>query len=104
MTNKKKSNKKLKKNTQSLTHYSIIALMRGSHGLSARRARRTKSNRPEGPKAGPKGRSLEVRARRAPRLLVDRYFQKTMSDPLFPMEGLEPLTVKVGPKLIGQTQ
>ena len=39
-------------------------------GLSARRARRTKSSRPEGPKAGPKGRKLEVGARRAPRLLV----------------------------------
>merc|ERR1719209_1379070 len=39
-------------------------------GLSARRARRTKSSRPEGPKAGPKGRYLEVGARRAPRLLV----------------------------------
>ena len=34
------------------------------------RARRTKSSRPEGPKAGPKGRYLEVGARRAPRLLV----------------------------------
>ena len=46
--------------------------MRGSHGLSARgrRARRTKSRRPEGPKAGPKGRQLEVGARRASRLLV----------------------------------
>ena len=44
--------------------------MRGSHGLSARMARRTKSSRPEGPKAGPKGRRLEVGARRAPRLLV----------------------------------
>ena len=39
-------------------------------GLSARRARRTKSSRPEGPKAGPKSRKLEVGARRAPRLLV----------------------------------
>ena len=38
--------------------------MRGSHGLSARR---TLSSRPEGPKAGPKGRSLEVGARMAPR-------------------------------------
>ena len=56
--------------TQSLTHYPIIALMRGSHGLSARRARRTLSSRPEGPKDGPKGRTLEVGARRAPRLLV----------------------------------
>ena len=37
--------------------------MRGSHGLSARRARRTKSR-------GPKGLQLEVGARRAPRLLV----------------------------------
>ena len=27
--------------------------MRGSHGLSAGRARRTKSIRPEGPKTGP---------------------------------------------------
>ena len=36
---------------------------RGSHGLSARRARRTKSR-------GPKGPQLEVGARRAPRLLV----------------------------------
>ena len=56
---KQKSQKKIKKNlkkinnkkTQSLMHYYIIALMRGSHGLSARRARRTKSRRPEGPKA-----------------------------------------------------
>ena len=40
-------------------------------GLSARRARRTKSGRPEGPKAGPKGHQLEVGARMAPRLLVD---------------------------------
>ena len=46
---------------------------RGSHGLSARRARRTKSSRPEGPKAGPKGGNLEVGARRAPRLLVCIY-------------------------------
>ena len=44
--------------------------MRGSHGLSARRARRTKSSRPEGQKAGLKGRQLEVGAQRAPRLLV----------------------------------
>ena len=29
-----------------------------SHGLSAQRARRTKSSRPEGQKAGPKGRQL----------------------------------------------
>ena len=36
---------------------------RGSHGLSARRARRTKSR-------GPKGPQLEVGDRRAPRLLV----------------------------------
>ena len=42
--------------------------------LSARRAWRTLSSRPEGPKAGPKGRSLEVRARRAPRLLVVQYY------------------------------
>ena len=39
-------------------------------GLSARRAWRTLSSRPKGPKAGPKCRSLEVGARRAPRLLV----------------------------------
>ena len=44
-------------------HYAIIALMHGSHGLSARRARRKKSR-------GPKGLQLEVGARRAPRLLV----------------------------------
>ena len=31
------------------------------------------SSRPEGPKAGPKGRNLEVGARRAPRLLVSLY-------------------------------
>ena len=41
--------------------------MLGSHGLSARRARRTKSR-------GPKGLQLEVGARGAPRLLVNRYF------------------------------
>ena len=55
--------------------YPIIAPSRGSHGLCARRARRTKSSRPEGPKAGPKGHKLEVGARRAPRLLV-RYIFK----------------------------
>ena len=49
--------------TPSWTH------LRGSHGLSARRARRTKSSRPEGPKAGPKGRKLEVGPQRGPRLL-----------------------------------
>ena len=38
---------------QWLTHYPIIAPLRGSHGLSARRARRTMSSRPEGPKTGP---------------------------------------------------
>ena len=38
--------------------------LRGSHGLSARRARRTKSR-------GPKGLQLEVGARRAPKLLVE---------------------------------
>ena len=52
----------------------MTAPLRGSHGLSGRRARRTKSSRPEGPKAGPKGRKLEVGARRAPRLLVHKYF------------------------------
>ena len=50
--------------------------MRGSHGLSARRARRTKSRMPEGQKAGPKGRQLEVGAQRAPRLLVPLYSPK----------------------------
>ena len=40
----------------------------GSHGLSAIRARRTKSR-------GPKGLQLEVGARRAPRLLVSNMFQ-----------------------------
>ena len=44
---------------------------RGSHGLSARRARRTKSR-------GPKGLQLEVGARRAPRLLVSyKHFLST---------------------------
>ena len=47
--------------------------MRGSHGLSARRARRTKSKMPEGQKAGPKCCQLKVRAQRAPRLLVTQY-------------------------------
>ena len=70
---KKKMTKKSKKKTISPMHYPIIALMHGSHGLSARRAWRTLSSRPEGPKAGPKGRSLEVGARRAPRLLVIKY-------------------------------
>ena len=50
---------------------------RGSHGLSARRAWRTKSSRPKGPKAGPKGRQLEVGPRRGPRLLVYSYFFKS---------------------------
>ena len=51
-------------------HYPIIAPLRGSHGLSARRARRTKSSRPKWPKAGPKGRKLEVGPRRGPTPLV----------------------------------
>ena len=38
------------------------ATVRGSHSLSARRVRWTKSSRPEGPKGGPKGRRLEVGA------------------------------------------
>ena len=68
----KKTNEKMEKNEKrkkilsqkkSPMHYAIIALMHGSHGLSARRAWRTKSR-------GPKGRQLEVGARRAPRLLV----------------------------------
>ena len=54
------------------------ALVRGSHGLSARRARRTRSMMPEGQKAGPKGRQLEVGAQRAPRLLVCYIFEKLM--------------------------
>ena len=33
-----------------------------------------KSSRPEGPKAGPKGRQLEVGPRRGPRLLVYVYY------------------------------
>ena len=61
---------KMKFKKKSLTHYPIIALLRGSHGLSPRRAWRTLSSRPEGPKAGPRGRNLEVGARRAPRLLL----------------------------------
>ena len=44
------------------------ASVRGSHGLSGRRADKVKM--PEGQKAGPKGRQLEVGAQRAPRLLV----------------------------------
>ena len=40
-----------------------VRCLRGSHDLSARRARRTKSR-------GPKGPQLEVGARRAPRLLL----------------------------------
>ena len=54
-------------------HMRACALDFGSHGLSARRARRTKSRRPEGPKGGPKGHRLEVGARRAPKLLVIIY-------------------------------
>ena len=45
-----------------LTHHPIIAPLIGSHGLSARRARRMKSCRPEGPKAGLKGCELEIGA------------------------------------------
>ena len=44
-------------------HYPMTASLHGSHGLSAWRARRTKSR-------GPKGLQLEVGAQRAPRLLV----------------------------------
>merc|ERR1711978_424800 len=39
-------------------HYPMTASLHGSHGLSARRARRTKSKRPEGPQTrswGPEG-------------------------------------------------
>ena len=43
----------------------MTASLHGSHGLSARRARRTNSKRPKGPQ-----RKLEVGARRAPKLLV----------------------------------
>ena len=43
-----------------LTHYPIIALLRGSHSLGGRRAWRTKSSRPEGPKAGLKGQKIEI--------------------------------------------
>ena len=50
-------------------------------GLSARRARRTKSSRPEGPKAGPKGRYLEVGARRAPRLLLRYISDQNVQQP-----------------------
>ena len=46
-------------------NFSSNAELRGSHGLSARRARRTTSSRPD----RPKGRQLDVRARRASRLL-----------------------------------
>ena len=47
-------------------------------GQTAWRARRTKSSRPEGPKAGLKGRKLEVGPRRGPRPLVHIYvFCKT---------------------------
>ena len=49
---------------------SCWSTLRGSHGLSARRAWRTKLRMPEGQKAGPKGCQLEVGAQRAPRLLV----------------------------------
>ena len=72
-------------------NYPIIALLRGSHGLSARRARRTKSSRPEGPKAGPKGRQLEVGARRAPRpqviIIIMDIFQWGSSPRLHPFEA-----------------
>ena len=43
----------------------LVTCVQGSHGLSARRAQRTKSR-------GPKGLQLEVRAQRAPGLLVHR--------------------------------
>ena len=36
-------------------NFSSNSVLRGSHGLSARRAQRTKSSRPDGPKSGPKG-------------------------------------------------
>ena len=49
---------------------------RGSHGLSARRARRTKSR-------GPKGLQLEVGARRAPRLLFNTKVCYDLSNPKF---------------------
>ena len=42
----------------------------GSQGLSAQRALRTKSSRPEGSKGCPKGRRLKVGAQRAPKLLL----------------------------------
>ena len=44
----------------------VMSLLQGSHGLSARRAQRTKSR-------GPKGLQLEVGARRAPRLVAYIY-------------------------------
>ena len=45
-------------------------------------ARRTKSKMPQGQKAGPKGRQLEVRAQQAPRLLVI-YFLGTRNNDRF---------------------
>ena len=50
-------------NMRTICRIWCVRCLRGSHGLGARRARRTKSR-------GPKGPQLEVGARRAPRLLV----------------------------------
>ena len=58
---KYEKNSEIKKSQQKKT-----SLLRGSHGLSARRAWRSLSSRPEGPKAGPKGHYLEVGPQRGP--------------------------------------
>ena len=61
-------NKKEEEDEDAKDHIWSDASVRGSHGLSARRVRRTKL------KAGQKGRQLEVGAQRAPRLLVTYIF------------------------------
>ena len=62
----------------------------GSHGLSVRKATRTKSR-------GPKSLQLEVGARRAPRILVDICGSSVMALVALPWHCGGPCTALVGP-------
>ena len=55
-------------------HYPIIALMRGSHGLSARRAWRTLSSRPEGPQSRAEGPQPRSRGPESPKTSIINNF------------------------------
>ena len=74
-------------------HSPMTTSLCGSRGLSARRARRTKSR-------GPKGLQIEVGARRAPRLLVLLYvlYYKRSWDPIPSTKSIN-LDVTISPTI-----